>query len=65
MTESSTDSTSVQWSNTLKKCDYMNLEALRSIRDTFERLWENDTTELVAATWAIADASKDGEPTLT
>ena len=50
----------VRWRAIFQKCDYSDLESLKLIRNTFDRLRLNKSKDLVAAAKAIADEGKDG-----
>lgn len=63
MTEPTAEPGFVQWRATFGKREYADLEGLRLIETTFNRLWLNRSKDLVPAARAIADGSKDGELT--
>ena len=51
----------VRWRATFKKSDYTDLESLRLVGNSFERLRLNKSRDLVGAARAIADEGRDGE----
>ncbi len=63
MTEPAVELGFVRWRATFGKREYADLESLRLIETTFDRLRLNRSKDLVAAARVIADGSKDGEQT--
>ena len=51
----------VRWHALFKKCDFTDLESLRLVGDSFDRLRLNKSRDLVGAARAIADGGRDGK----